>query len=199
MLLGHLIGDGSYLTHQPLRYTTASEENSAAVARAAEREFGATVRRHAGRGNWHQLVISATAIAGTRPVSTSGFAQLGIWNQRSADKRVPDAAFTLAERPDRIVAASPLGDGRHDLVCDARGRAPTHPGLVRDCERRARRDVAALLLRCDIVARTSVLVQHTGTPLYNVDVSGVRRSASIPRRRGWLRPTRGSRRVRFER
>lgn len=27
-LLAHLIGDGSYLSHQPLRYTTASEENS---------------------------------------------------------------------------------------------------------------------------------------------------------------------------
>src|SRR5262249_19690398 len=31
VLLGHLIGDGSYVVHQPLRYTTASEENSAAV------------------------------------------------------------------------------------------------------------------------------------------------------------------------
>ena len=36
VLLGHLVGDGSYLTHQPLRYTTASEENSAAVAKSAE-------------------------------------------------------------------------------------------------------------------------------------------------------------------
>ncbi|MGH2840888.1 MAG: replicative DNA helicase, partial [Solirubrobacteraceae bacterium] len=58
ILLGHLIGDGSYLTHQPLRYTTGSEDNSRAVALVAEREFGATVTRHAGRGNCHQLVIS---------------------------------------------------------------------------------------------------------------------------------------------
>ena len=36
ILLGHLVGDGSYLTHQPLRYTTASEENSDAVTKAAE-------------------------------------------------------------------------------------------------------------------------------------------------------------------
>ena len=35
ILLGHLVGDGSYLTHQPLRYTTGSEENSAAVTDAA--------------------------------------------------------------------------------------------------------------------------------------------------------------------
>ncbi|MGB7488307.1 MAG: replicative DNA helicase, partial [Phormidesmis sp.] len=57
ILLGHLIGDGSYLKHQPLRYTTASEENSA-VVKAATEAFGCKVSRHAGKGNWHQLVIS---------------------------------------------------------------------------------------------------------------------------------------------
>jgi replicative DNA helicase len=36
ILLGQLVGDGSYLENQPLRYTTASEENSAAVREAAE-------------------------------------------------------------------------------------------------------------------------------------------------------------------
>ncbi len=44
-LLGQLIGDGSYLSHQPLRYTTSSEENSEAVARAARDEFGCRVTR----------------------------------------------------------------------------------------------------------------------------------------------------------
>src|SRR6185312_9299026 len=47
ILLGHLIGDGSYLTRQPLRYTTASEHNSEAVRTAAEK-FGSTVKRYAG-------------------------------------------------------------------------------------------------------------------------------------------------------
>lgn len=49
ILLAHLIGDGSYLPHQPLRYTTASEENSAIVTQAAA-SFGCKVSRHAGRG-----------------------------------------------------------------------------------------------------------------------------------------------------
>ncbi len=47
ILLGQLIGDGSYLSGQPMRYTTASEENSAAVAQAAARECGARVTRYA--------------------------------------------------------------------------------------------------------------------------------------------------------
>src|SRR5690606_29059629 len=53
ILLGHLVGDGSYLTHQPLRYTTASDENSEAVRNAAQ-TMGCTVSRHEGRGRWHQ-------------------------------------------------------------------------------------------------------------------------------------------------
>ena len=58
ILMGQMIGDGSYLKHAPMRYTTASEENSSAVMEAATREFGAKVTRYKGRGAWHQLLIS---------------------------------------------------------------------------------------------------------------------------------------------
>ncbi|HMA30632.1 MAG TPA: replicative DNA helicase, partial [Casimicrobiaceae bacterium] len=56
-LLGHLVGDGSYLAHQPMRYRTASEQNSALVREAAV-AMGSTVTRYAGRGAWHQLLIA---------------------------------------------------------------------------------------------------------------------------------------------
>src|SRR5207237_5284606 len=62
-LLAHLIGDGSYLKGQPLRYTSGSEECSELVRRAAETEFGMKVTRYVGRGNWHQLLLSGN---GTR-------------------------------------------------------------------------------------------------------------------------------------
>jgi replicative DNA helicase len=52
-LLGHLVGDGSYLKHQSLRYCTASEENSALVRDAAQ-ALGSTVTRFSGSGAWHQ-------------------------------------------------------------------------------------------------------------------------------------------------
>src|SRR5207302_8606281 len=58
VLLGQLIGDGSYLSNAPMRYTTASEANSWAVSETATREFGATVTRYAGHRSWHQLLIS---------------------------------------------------------------------------------------------------------------------------------------------
>src|SRR5690606_12258933 len=88
VLLGHLVGDGSYLTHQPLRYTTASEENSQAVREAAE-AFGSTVTRHAGRGAWHQLVIAGN---GNRwhPAGVGAWLKgLGIFGQRSHQKHLP--------------------------------------------------------------------------------------------------------------
>src|SRR5690554_119267 len=49
-LLGQLIGDGSYLKGQPLRFTTADEANDAAVREGAAL-FGSTVTRVEGRGN----------------------------------------------------------------------------------------------------------------------------------------------------
>ena len=57
-LLGQLIGDGSYLSGQPMRYTTGSLENAELVARVAEDEFGADVKWYRGRGNWYQLLLS---------------------------------------------------------------------------------------------------------------------------------------------
>src|SRR5213592_1560855 len=96
VLLGHLIGDGSYLSGQPLRYTTASEENSAIVSEAARDEFGCLVKRYAGRGAWHQLLISGN---GNRwhPGGVNGWLRaLGIFGQRSYQKRIPEAVFQLS-------------------------------------------------------------------------------------------------------
>ena len=172
ILLGHLIGDGSYLTHQPLRYTTASEANSAAVAGAAEREFGATVRRYEGRGNWHQLVISGNGNRWHPAGLGLWLRELGIWNQRSAEKRVPDAAFRLADDQIALLLSHLWAtDGTIWLGLSPSKRQKTRVAFTTVGEGLAR-DVAALLLRVGIVARINTLVQHTGTTLFNVVVSG---------------------------
>jgi replicative DNA helicase len=171
ILLGHLIGDGSYLTHQPLRYTTASEDNSAAVAGAAERQFGATVRRHEGR-NWHQLVISGNGNRWHPAGVGLWLRELGIWNQRSAEKRVPEAAFRLADDQIALLLSHLWAtDGTIWLGMSPSKRQQTRVAFTTVGEGLAR-DVAALLLRVGIVARINTLVQHTGTKLFNVVVSG---------------------------
>lgn len=100
ILLGHLIGDGSYLKHRPLRYTTASEENSAVVKAAAE-ALGSSVNRHSGKGNWHQLVISGNGNRWHPAGVGCWLKELGIFNQRSAEKCVPAEVFQL---PDSQIA-----------------------------------------------------------------------------------------------
>jgi replicative DNA helicase len=173
ILLGHLVGDGSYLSGQPLRYTTASEENSAAVAGAAEREFGTRVARHAGRGNWHQLVIAGNGNR-WRPAGVNAWLrQLGLFNQRSHQKRLPPEVFQLSNAQVALLL-------RHLWATDGclwsglrrDGRVVTRVYFSTASEGLAR-DVAALLLRLGIVARLRQTASERGGAVHHVDVSGV--------------------------
>lgn len=173
ILLGHLIGDGSYLTHQPLRYTTASQDNSSAVATAAEREFGATVRRHEGRGNWHRLVISGNGKRWHPAGVELWLRDLGIWNQRCAEKRIPEAAFRLPNEQIALLLQHLWAtDGTIWSRTRSSGGRVVRVGFSTVSENLAA-DVAALLLRVGIVGRVNSVLQPTGTSLHNVIVSGV--------------------------
>ncbi|HVS75468.1 MAG TPA: replicative DNA helicase [Steroidobacteraceae bacterium] len=171
ILLGHLIGDGSYLTHQPLRYTTASEHNSEAVRAAAEK-FGSTVKRYAGRGRWHQLLIGGNGNRWHAAGVGKWLKELGIYGQRSHEKRLPEQVFTLAD--DQIALLL-----RHLWATDGSVTVPP-AGPRRSCRvyfstssARLAQDVAALLLRLGIVARLRVSLGVSGTrPVHTVDVSG---------------------------
>src|SRR4029078_12762837 len=79
----------------PLRYTTGSELNSSAVADSA-RMFGSTVSRHVGRGNWHQLVIAGNGNRWHAAGVGRWLKDLGIFGQRSHEKRLPGDVFRLA-------------------------------------------------------------------------------------------------------
>jgi replicative DNA helicase len=170
VLLGHLIGDGSYLSGQPLRYTTASEENSAAVRRAAE-AMGCTVTRHEGRGHWHQLVLSGNGDRWHPKAVNAWLRGLGIFGQRSHDKRIPSEVFRLAD--DRVALLL-----RHLWATDGsiHVRAEGQRGAARvyfaTCSEGLARDVAALLLRVGVVGRIRTLRPANGRPVWNVDVSG---------------------------
>ncbi len=172
LLLGHLIGDGSYLPHQPLRYTTGCEESSAAVALAARREFGSRVSRHEGRGDWHQLVIAGN---GNRwhPAGVGGWLRnLGVWGQRSAEKRVPAEAYRLANDQIALLVRH-LWATNGTIWCGRRpnGRRDRRVAFS-TASRGLAEDVAALLLRLGIVARLAATAQPSGSELHHVVVSG---------------------------
>ncbi len=95
ILLAHLIGDGSYLKGQPLRYTTASEVNSQIVSDSASQHFGVQVNRHEGKGAWHQLVFSGNGNRWHPAGINRWLRDLGVFSQRSHEKRVPAALFQV--------------------------------------------------------------------------------------------------------
>ncbi|MBD1873869.1 replicative DNA helicase [Nodosilinea sp. FACHB-131] len=148
-LLGQLIGDGSYLKGQPLRYTTSSEDNSQIVKLAAEQEFGCEVKRYRGRGQWHQLLISGNGNR-WRPAGVNCWLrQLGIFNQPSREKRIPAEVFQLSNQQVGLLlkhlwATDGCISVRKGRGGDAVFFSTSSEGLARD--------VAALLLRLGIWA-----------------------------------------------
>jgi len=170
-LLGQLIGDGSYLSGQPMRYTTAAEENSRLVAEAASAEFGAQVKRFAGRGRWHQLLISGNGNRWHPCGVNRWLRELGIFGQRSHEKRVPTAAFRLCDEQVALLL-------RHLWATDGTiavrrpGARGSHAVSFSTCSPGLAADVAALLLRLGIVARTQVVSGAAGRPVHMVAVRG---------------------------
>jgi replicative DNA helicase len=170
-LLGQLIGDGSYLSGQPLRYTTSSEENSKIVSDAAYEEFGCEVKRYSGHGTWHQLLISGNGSRWRPEGVNQWLRELGIFGQRSYEKRIPESAFRLSNcqvalllrhlwATDGTIAPRRNGRGSHGVFYSTNS-----PGLAGD--------VAALLLRLGIVARISSTQKGHYRATFFVMVSGV--------------------------
>jgi len=173
ILLGHLVGDGSYPVHQPLRYTTISEENSA-VVRAAAEAFGSTVTRHEGpTGTWHQLVISGNGNRWHPAGVGAWLKQLGIFGQRSHQKHLPAEVFSLAD--DQVACLlRHLWATDGSITLRTSGQRPSPRIYYSSCSRRLAFDVAALLLRLGIVARIrTVITAKAARPQYSVFVSGV--------------------------
>jgi replicative DNA helicase len=185
-LLGQLIGDGSYLQGKPLRYTTASEENSELVATAARDEFGATVRRYAGRGEWHQLLLSGNGNRWHPTGVNLWLRELGIWNERSHEKRIPEQAFQLSNRQIAMLL-------RHLWATDGCIYSrPSDKGSSRvffsSSSRRLAEDVAALLSRLGIVARLRETPHPTARTCHTVDVSGSQSQLEFLRHVGGFGP-----------
>ena len=171
ILLGHLIGDGSYLRHQPLRYTTASEENSLAVREAAE-ALGSTVTRHPGRGLWHQLVIAGNGNRWHAAGVGAWLKKLGIFDQRSHEKHLPGEIFALPNEQIALLLRHLWAtDGCIHVRDQDHGRGSDRVYFA-TCSERLALDIAALLLRFGIVARVRAVAQRAARPVYNVDVTG---------------------------
>lgn len=186
-LLGQMIGDGSYLSGQPMRFTTATEENSDIVTEAAIVEFGCHVKRYDHEAGWHQLLITGNGHR-WRPAGVNAwFRELGIFNQRSHEKRVPREAFKLPTRQvslllrhlwatDGSIWSGHRTDGRR---VSRVAYSTSSPGLADD--------VNSLLSRLGIVGR--ITTKNDGS-MHHVIVSGRAAQARFIRAVGAAGPRR---------
>jgi replicative DNA helicase len=171
ILLAHLMGDGSYLKGQPLRYTTASDANSRIVSDSAIQHFGVQVNRHEGKGAWHQLVFSGNGNRWHPAGMNLWLRNLGIFGQRSHEKRVPSALFQLANEQIALFL-------RHLWATDGtisprkHGQRGSHGVHLSTNSQGLADDVMALLLRLGIRGRIQAVKSEQYRTTYMVWIRG---------------------------
>jgi len=173
LVLAHLIGDGSYLKGQPLRYTTASELHSEAVKSAAEQAFGVTVNRYESlKGSWHQLVFSGNGNRWSPQGINAWLKELGIFNQRSNEKIIPKEIFRL-DNEHLAFFLQHLWATDGTIYTPKKSNSSSKVAFSTNSQQLAE-DVSNLLLRFAIQTRIRKIEQGKHyNPMFNVEVSGI--------------------------
>jgi len=152
ILLAHMIGDGSCVRNQPIRYASIDEENLAAVTTAAT-HFGVTAVRDdypAARVSTLRMPAPYHLTRGRRNPIAKWLDGLGLFGLRSYEKFVPRAIYSA---PNDQVALFL----RHLWATDGSVSWDAKAGQARiyysSTSRRLIDDVAALLLRVGVFGR----------------------------------------------
>jgi replicative DNA helicase len=152
ILLAHMIGDGSCVKRQPIRYASIDEQNLAAVTTAA-RHFGVTAIRDdyaAARVTTLRLPAPYHLTHGKRNPIAAWLDKLELFGKRSHEKFVPTEVFAL---PNDQVALFL----RHLWATDGSVRWDEKTGMGRiyyaSTSRRLIDEVALLLVRLGIFSR----------------------------------------------
>ena len=152
VLLAHMIGDGSCVKNQPIRYASVDEANLVAVTVSAAHFGVAAVRDEypAARVTTLRLPSPHRLARGKRNPIAAWLDSLGLFGHRSYEKFAPQAVFAL---PNDQVALFL----RHLWATDGSVRWDAKVGHARiyyaSTSRRLIDDVAALLLRVGVFAR----------------------------------------------
>ena len=172
VLLAHLIGDGSFVKRQPLRYASTDEANLEVVGSAARTAFGITAIRDdhpAARCTSLRLPAPYRLARGKRNPIAQWLDELGLFGLRSHEKFVPDAVFSL---PNEQVALFL----RHLWATDGcvwwDERA--HMGRIYygSTSRRLIDDVSRLLLRFGVLSRTKKARKAGYRDSWHLQISG---------------------------
>jgi replicative DNA helicase len=171
VMLAHMIGDGSWVKRQPIRYASIDEENLVAVTNAAK-HLGITAVRDeypAARVTSLRMPAPYRLSRGKRNPVAAWLDKLGLFGLRSYEKFVPTEVFAL---PNDQVALFL----RHLWATDGSVRWDAKVGQARiyyaSTSRRLVDDVAQLLLRCGIFARIKQVSKVGYRPCWHLHIYG---------------------------
>ncbi|MCD5309932.1 replicative DNA helicase [Kineosporia babensis] len=173
VMLAHLLGDGSFVKRQPIRYASVDEANLTAVTEAA-RHFGITAVRDehaAARVTTLRLPAPYQLTHGKRNPIAAWLDELDLFGLRSHEKFVPEQVFSLPKRQIALFLRHLWAtDGSVTVNRTGRGGRVYYAST----SRRMLDDVTRLLLRFGISARIRNATPKEGyRPGHTLDISGV--------------------------
>jgi replicative DNA helicase len=172
IMLAHLIGDGSFVRRQPLRYANIDEANLAVVTDAAQ-HFGITAVRDeyaAARTVTLRLPAPFRLTHGKRNPIAKWLDDLGLFGLRSHEKFVPDEVFSLSDEQIALFL-------RHLWATDGSAYWNKNGNQARiyyaTTSRRLVDDVARLLARLNIMSRIKKVRKGEYRVGYTLDIYGL--------------------------
>jgi replicative DNA helicase len=172
VMLAHLLGHGSFVKNQPVRYASKDEANLAAVTVAAQ-HFGITAIRDdylAARCTSLRLPAPYRLARGRRNPIAEWLDSMGLFGLRSHEKFIPEHIFSLSQNQLTLFL-------RHLWATDG-SVTVAKSGAVRvfysTTSERLARELQLLLLRFEIITRLHAVGNTYGHPQWTIDVTGVR-------------------------
>jgi replicative DNA helicase len=171
ILLAHLIGDGSFVKRQPLRYASIDEANLRAVT-AAALNFGVVAIRdeyEAARCRTLRLRAPFPLTHGTRNPIAAWLDELGLFGLRSHETFVPAPVFCLPKKQITLFLRHLWAtDGSVTVNKNGRGGRVYYASTSRQLVD----DVSRLLLRFGISSRIRRVLKSGSRDGWTLDISG---------------------------
>ena len=172
VMLAHLLGDGSFVRRQPVRYASIDEANLAAVSDSAQ-AFGITPIRDdyaAARVTTLRLPAPYRLARGRRNPIAEWLDDFGLFGARSHEKFVPSSVFHLPkEQISLFLRHLWATDGSVTVHANGRGGRIYYAST----SRRLVDDLSRLLLRFGISTRIRTTRKAGYRDGYTLDISGV--------------------------
>ncbi|MFK3982552.1 replicative DNA helicase [Micromonospora sp. NPDC050397] len=171
VMLAHLLGDGSFVRRQPIRYASQDEKNLDAVTEAAK-DFGITAVRDeyaAARVTTLRLPAPYRLARGRRNPIAEWLDGLGLFGLRSHEKFVPPEVASLPKEQITLFLRHLWAtDGSVSVNKTGRGGRVYYAST----SRRMLEDISRLLLRYGITARLRAVPKAGYRMQYSLDISG---------------------------